>query len=336
MATWSIRRLLKKILPPAMLDRARSAKIRARLAITPPLDRIGFVYHTDAGPVDFRGLEITPEDAMRRAAGLPCLIDVPLNHLRNMGPAWGFPYFPCRRNSGNPYVDTVIQLIHGEISGYPGSFLEAYYESFQPHMIADVLGIDDNGELHFLLQQPPLLTFPPWVRPPLDDFRAHLKWREEMIGVESREHGRKLGYRDGWAGFGPVSTHKGAFEVERLISVARRIADDGYKIMTGKKAVCVNIMRSGNEYRFLCIHGQHRTSALAALGHGSVPAWPKGAVIDRKDVHKWPGVVQSVFSPEQALAIFDMFFHGRPPEAAVRWWRELKTQDQDVKVPAQP
>ena len=86
-------------------------------------------------------------------------------------------------------------------------------------------------------------------------------------------------------------------------------------------------MRSGSEYRFLCAQGHHRTSALAALDYTSIPVWPRGKVIDREDLHQWPGVVGSVFTPEQALEIFDMLFHGRPPEAAMRWWKERRFKE---------
>lgn len=291
--------------------------------------RFGFVLASRAGPIDFRGIEVSPDGAIKRASGFPCLIDVPLKHIRNMGPAWGLPCFRCEKDAGNPFIETLSQYFTDEKISYERSYLKAYYDSFQPDTVADVLDLRIDRSSHLLLSQPPLLTFPPWARPPLDDYRAHLKRREDMIGVESRSLGKKLRIEDGWAGFGPVNDAKGGFELKRLITVANRIRAEGYQTLVGAESVRAVALRANSQFRFLCTHGQHRTSALAALGYEAVPITPATHVVDRDDVMNWPGVKASVFTPEQALQIFDMFFHGQPPKAAMRWWEELQSRRQN-------
>lgn len=301
----------KKILPKRLYDRGRSAVIGA-------LEKKGFVRRLDAGPIDFRGLDITPDDAFGRAAGIPCLIDVPCDKLRNFGPIMGWPCFPCEKGKGNPYVETIIQYLDKGRVAYKDSKLKLYYDTFQPETVCDVFGFTNGSNFHHLMHRTALLVMPPW-RAPLDDYYDVLEERKRYILFENRLHGAEIGHEHGWAGYGPVSEKKGNLELNRLISIVDNIIANGYRVMAGADTVRVAVLRSGGEYRFLCNQGHHRTSALAALGYKVAPASPRGPVIDRADVLKLPGVVQSVYTPEQALHVFDMLFEGRPPPAALRW-----------------
>lgn len=308
--------VLRRVLPKSLRDGGYTALARA-------LGGLGFIPRASAGPVDFRGIDMDPSEALRRAADLPCLIDVRPEHLRNVGPVTGVVYFPCAKMMGNPFVETIKQYLQDPSLDYGRSALRLYHQSFRPDTIAEAFGMEDDGRLHFLLRQPPLLSFPPWVRPPLTDYKAHLKRRQVNIDIENRKSGRKLGHENGHYGMGPVSDAKGALELRRLISITESIRNNGYQIQTGSEAVQAVVMRASEHFRFLCANGHHRTSALAALGYTSIPVCPRPGIVDRDDVMRWPGVEAGVFTPDQALHVFDMLFNGQPPDAALRWWHEM-------------
>lgn len=316
---------IRKFMPKPIRDRGYSA-------VASLLHRFGFIPRVTAGPVCFRGLDIEPAEAIKRAAGLPCMIDVEPDHLRNVGPVNEVAYFPCQRNSGNPFVDTIIQYLSNRDLVYDFSILQRYYVGFQPKTVAEALGIAEEDDLHFLMRQPALLTFPPWARPPLDDYETHLKRRQNNISIENHAAGGKFDCRHGYSGFGPVSKVKGAWEFNRLIRVANSIIANGYHIQSGMDAVQAVVLRSGQEYRFICANGHHRTSALAALNYDKIPVSLHTKIIDRDDILDWPGVTASVFTPDQALQIFDMFFNGTPPEAALRWWRDMQSVGVDKSL----
>lgn len=312
----NLHHIARKLLPKATRDRIFSRS-------SAYLNRLGFIHQANAGPVDFRNTDIEPDDAMRRAAGIPFLIDIPIEHLRNVGPVTGVCYFSCAEGSGNPFLETILQYLSEKAINYSHSALRLYYESFRPSSIAEALGVDDDGKLHPLLHQSPLLTFPPWAHPPIEDHEAHLRRRQENIGIECRAAGQKLDYTDGSTGFGPVTEARGRFEIDRLVAITDSISANGYHISGSIGGIQVNTLRAGQEFRFMCYNGHHRTSALAALGHDSIPAFPLPSIVDRSDVLEWPGVKASVFTPDQALQVFDALFEGQPPAAASRWWQDL-------------
>lgn len=282
--------------------------------------KVGFIPQASAGPVDFRGLEIEPAEALRRANGLRTLISVPLVNLRTVSSTVGVAYFACTRGGENPFVETVLQILDDPGLGYANSALRAFHDSFQPSTIADLFGLGANEGMHSLLSQPPLLAFPPWVPPPLADCAEHLRARQQNVTIENRSHGRNISFRDGVSGFGPVSALKGEMEIERLRAITSSIMNVGYQPFMGGE-VRVIALRSRGQHRFLCAYGHHRAASLAALGHDSIPAILHPTIIDRNDIPKWPGVAASVFTVGQAERIFDMMFCARPPEAALRWQR---------------
>lgn len=285
------------------------------------LKHLGFIPSQNAGPVDFQHLDMSPEEAIRRSAGLPSLFSIRPEHLRNVGPVTGAAYFPCSKDAGNPFVETILQYLENPELDYAESALKLYHDGFQPATIAEALGVEDDGNLHFLLHRPPILTFSPWARPPIDDWKHHLRRRQYNIDIENRSCGHNLSHEAGHYGFGPVGEAKGKLEIDRLAAIVSSITKNGYQLQRGSEAVQVIVLRAGEEYRFICSNGHHRMAALAALGYETLPVSLVPKVIDRSDMATWPGVRKSVFTPEQALHVFDMFFHGHPPEPALRWWR---------------
>ena len=301
-----VRRLVPKPVRERLLSIASGAMARA-----------GFVQKIDVGPVDLQGLGLDPDEGARRAAGLPFVIDVPVRHVRNVMPV----YFPCKINAGNPFVETIRQYLEIGVIHYADSHLKCYHDRFQPRTIAETLGLGSEAALHPLLEQPPLLTFAPWVPPPLKDYRAHLQARQMDLDIENRTAGAVVSHVQGYQAMGPIGPDKGELEITRLVRVTESIAASGYLFHSGLDGMRVLTLRSGEQYRFLCTTGNHRLAAIAALGHETVPVWPARCV-DRADVADWPGVRAGVFTSAQALEVFDRMFWGNPPPQALAWWRD--------------
>lgn len=298
---------------------SQSTRERVNELLLPQFNRMGYARRLDMGPVDLRGLNINVVDALRRAAGLPVLLDIPLRDVRNMSSAEAVAYFSCGGGEANPFIATIKQCLDNPNLKYSESALRSYHDSFQPSTIAEVLGLENSGSLHPILLQPPLLAFPPWSQPPLRRYKAHLKARQQNVTTDNRSHGANISFRLGVSGFGPVGREKGEFEVQRLKKVTDSIAASGYNVLKGMRGIRVITLQSNGEYRFICAHGQHRTAALTALGYETTPAIPYPNIINRDDVLQWPGVTSSVFTPTQALRVFDMMFDGQPPATALAW-----------------
>ncbi len=63
---------------------------------------------------------------------------------------------------------------------------------------------------------------------------------------------------------------------------------------------------------FLLLDGNHRVSALHALGETQVELLTRpAATVRENDVHKWPGVRNKAFTTGDALAIFNNYFDGK-------------------------
>ncbi|QSA99629.1 hypothetical protein JWZ98_13115 [Methylomonas sp. EFPC1] len=74
--------------------------------------------------------------------------------------------------------------------------------------------------------------------------------------------------------------------------------------------VTVAKMMLGSQVRYLVLDGNHRISALHALGYKTVRARVLGAWLARRSLmYIWPGVITNYFAIEDALKIFDRYFY---------------------------
>jgi hypothetical protein len=117
---------------------------------------------------------------------------------------------------------------------------------------------------------------------------------------------------ESWRDWGPVSEAKAAFEFCRIESVTHSLMQHGFvpKANLGEQ-IWVRLLTSGRRSVAWVYSGHHRTAALAALGYETAPVYVMRQVFRRDEVSSWPGVASGAFTPEAALAIFDMAFEGR-------------------------
>ena len=80
-----------------------------------------------------------------------------------------------------------------------------------------------------------------------------------------------------------------------------------------------DLMVRGGEARIILANGQHRASALSALGHETVTLLlgvkhPRGPFrIDRSAVLDWPLVRGGLYRVDEALRVFDGIFDANGP-----------------------
>lgn len=288
----------------------RKATSLLKSIVRKSLQSKGFVYSSDVGPADFRGLVEFPWDALERTNRCPILFDVPLERCRGLG----LMAFPCSKDSAHPYIRTLQDYLSGRVTVYSDSALKAYYMNFQPKIGSELLGLSPTENK--LLLKPVLWFTEPWIASPS---RGEEKSKIRIMRNESSDHG--LSERSGgeWNHFGPVSDDRGEFEFRRLISVMASIKAAGYVRANGSDGdICGEILVRDNDYRIKIIRGQHRICALAASGHTKAPVRidaNKWGVIRREDAEHWPAVRSGAFSPAQAREVFDRVFEGRQPSS---------------------
>jgi len=288
----------------AVIPKSRRRAIRKKVAALS--GHAGFRHVGSLRPADFSGLDLMPDEAIERAGDAPFLIDLPLHHIRH----YSTLALPCAREIGNPFVDTISLYLENDCVTYDRSPLKIHFDLVRPQTVAESMGLPQTTSLHPLLSLPPELSFRPWARPPYE-YQAHLRERRQLIREENRERGADLDASHGHYAWGPVSPEKGALEFAALTRLAENMRRNGVKRFNGEDPLRVHILRSGGEMRAICHMGNHRLAAMTALGEESVLVWPHPTIIDRRDVEMWLGVVQGVFTREQALTVFDQFFNGR-------------------------
>ena len=109
-------------------------------------------------------------------------------------------------------------------------------------------------------------------------------------------------------------------EAERVLYVLTRIQQSGYSRHDGPDGDvrATALVNERQEWRWLITAGNHRASAAAALGMPSIPV-RVNLVISRADAPYWKHVVDGLYSLDDALAVFDNFFDGRPVGSTRPW-----------------
>ena len=273
-------------------------------------------------PCDFRGILDDPLEAFERAdaaSGQPVVIEVPLHACR------GFPIlgFPLHAASPHPLVRTAREFVAAPSLREEDSSLREFYEAFQPRTGAELLGLEGPLATGPLARLPALEVEVPWRYAPGPRVK---RARFRLMREEAARYGYELTGHDGITVFGPVSEGKRQLEFERITRTVASIEERGYLggISTGH-IQAISLVRDGTA-RYLIRAAQHRSAALAALGYERIPVLLKpSACLQRDDLDSWPAVRNGAFTREQAQAVFDRIFEGRPPAALANVWPPVQT-----------
>ncbi|MES2696144.1 MAG: ParB/Srx family N-terminal domain-containing protein [Verrucomicrobiota bacterium] len=98
------------------------------------------------------------------------------------------------------------------------------------------------------------------------------------------------------------------FWLERSFYSIRR---NGYRPELGDPIVAWRLVRRDGETAFLILDGNHRISALAALGHETVEVNYLPSFSVREEVAaRWPQVANGNYSENEARTVFNAYFEG--------------------------
>ena len=208
----------------------------------------------------------------------------------------------------HPFQETLSRYEAGREGEYEGSFLQQYYEKWQPVNALDALaGFDEIKGTENLAELPNYAFYhAPWTVHPPSGTLERIEWfsnhDNEVHGhpaIKITTHGFKM--------HGPVHRQKGELEYQRLLRVYQSIRASGYDRAKGE--IGVVIIKRGSEFRFLNRRGMHRAAATAALGHTTIPARLNlPFVIDVDDAVHWPQVRAGVWGLEAAVRYISFLF----------------------------
>ncbi|MDT8453025.1 MAG: hypothetical protein RQ936_09840 [Gammaproteobacteria bacterium] len=214
----------------------------------------------------------------------------------------------------HPFVEAAKEYLRTGEAKYEGSVLERYYKKWQPVNARDALIGIKNGTSLLEKNSPLLIHNLPWIDVLPDAALAKLC---RIIDLENKWAGHsELTYLDGYGLQGPVSNKKAKIEYDRLLGVVDSIQKHGYK--RGGDDITVQVLKRGDNFRYLVLHGQHRVAVMAAIEQKTIPATPL-LIVDSKYVEHWPQVYKGVWSREHALQYFNHLFDFDSKQ----WAREL-------------
>lgn len=185
--------------------------------------------------------------------------------------------------------------------------LKIAYRNYSPKCFSDFFDIDFVNER--LRACEPWAGVLPWRARGLEGYR-------ERIIEGTLLDNLKQGYPDtaieeGWAYCGPVSNKKVDIEAERLAALMISIKSIGYKRNFSRDGdiVATALVDESYEWRWLVTSGHHRACVVASLGFQSVDVRINNVVL-RGECMFWPHVVDGLFTPSEALKVFDNIFNG--------------------------
>lgn len=253
---------------------------------------------------DLRGVARDAWEAVHACPDRPFVIEVAVADCLGLGPT----ALPCGLTGGHPFIDTLVAVRAGRITGYAGSPLAHYYARWQPATAGEVLGLP-RAEAWAALA--PLACALPWDS--LDP-ASHLRFWTDICQRDYRVNGFALTETAGWKGWGPMTDAAGEAEFLRLERTLASIRQHGYQRHAAHDGdITAQALCDGGDLRFLLGPGQHRIAALVALGARHVPVRIDPHFIRRTDAAHWPNVRRGHYSPDQARQVFDRIFEGRPP-----------------------
>jgi hypothetical protein len=203
--------------------------------------------------------------------------------------------FRYGRGEFNPYENYVVALAHGEPMNVARERFVDFLRYYRPRHFGEALGISLSREY-------PLWHYP-WL-PERRDLPAATKgWAEAPNDVPD------------------ILTHFSARGIlrarieEEFLWLERAfysIREHGYHPdrfaghIEARKLVAAN-----KEARYLIMDGNHRLSALAALGHATVVVRYRWRMtVQEHALARWPQILDGGYLPEDARRVFQAYFEG--------------------------
>lgn len=263
------------------------------------VNRVGFdiVRREKTLPADLTAEEWShPLELINKYKGRDIILSVPVRDI----------YFQGERGSKKSqsfYIRTIVEYFSGKRTTYEDSYLQRYYESFQPKNAAEFFGITVENDSK-LLQVSAWAATLPWesIAP-----EEKIKRRIENQVKEAKDLGLNLDYADGHNQFGPVSARKGEMEFSRLVLTAKSIARYGYQKKYGYPTA--NLLIDNKNYVFNIRAGHHRVAAMCALDYDEIHLFLPATNIKRfSEYFAWPGFLSEIFTLENIKEMKNKYF----------------------------
>jgi hypothetical protein len=275
-------------------------------AIQAAFKRAGFTIRRVTGPpkpLDPSRIFDDPMEALHyhrggKRAAFHCPLELTVQEF-------GFSFAP---RGWHPFVAALKEYGAGLGRSYDDSYLKRFYDKWQPAHAGEVI-IGFPAAPEALRHRPCRDAYmTPWTSLTIQEMRDHAAswYNHDHAPFGARfdpdTHGDKY--------FGPAHPDLGQVSFVRLTRAYESIRSRGYDRRLGD--VNMALLRRGPELKFLKWGGgTHRTAAMAALGHTTIPATfsqHRAAVLDVADVDYWPNVRSGLWSREAAMRYVDHLF----------------------------
>lgn len=204
----------------------------------------------------------------------------------------GFRYGHDEYNPYETYINRLHYGVNNDLINY--EFVE-FLRYYRPYTLGEALGIT--------LSKPyPLWTFP-WNKFNITDFNLLKGWYNDLEGPpDILTHYCTKGI--------PYSRINQ--EIVWLERAYKSIKAFGYSPKKFRNFITVKRLRNLNgKNSYLVLDGNHRLSALSALGHKHIICkCSQSDDVYEGDINNWFGIKNSLFSIEDAKCIFHAYFNG--------------------------
>ncbi len=223
-------------------------------------------------------------------------------------------------SGSSPFVNAIKQVLnHDNLDSRETlekveKIFSKYYEMVQVKDASEWFGLENQ----YLMKQPPWGAVYPWRARSIDSYRNSFEraalHENEAIGYDG------VDITEGWLFNGPVTRRKVKIESERMLYILKRINKYGYQRSNENDGdpKATALVNENGEYRCVLTGGNHRASVASALGFKKIPI-RVNLVIRRDEVDFWPQVVDQIFTRNEALKVFDIYFNATPPNYTLNW-----------------
>ncbi|MBT0812300.1 hypothetical protein KIH41_13525 [Litoribacter ruber] len=220
--------------------------------------------------------------------------------------------FSFSRNDWHPFVETLKEYKLNSNLLYEDSTLAKLYCRYTPQNVQEVLTDQLSTPQKPLCDWPPKYKLISWIWT-----LNHTRVNRILKHIQNRKK------NDGWIYYGPHDLSYGKNEFDRLIKVYNSIKYNGYSSNLSKSdPVSGYFLKKGKEIRFVLLEGNHRVSALQALGHKKVNVLiRKGhpAIVDYEKLHFWTKEEGGLYPSILLKQVFDNLFYGTGLDKARRY-----------------
>jgi hypothetical protein len=214
----------------------------------------------------------------------------------------GFRY---GRGEYQPYESYVTALARGEDRAAARGRFVRFLQHYRPRHFAEALGATS-------VREHPLWSYPWIARPPPPAWRETFAECPDILTHFCAQGVSGPRIREEWSW---------------LEGALASIREHGYQPARFGSPLSVRRLESADGARMhLVLDGNHRLSALSALGHTVAPVRLLArSVVRETELRRWPQVRSGAWSPEDAQAVFRAYFNGNHrPETTTQpaAWRE--------------